>query len=201
MNRVNNENNPINTEQNRKYSKEDAYKTLDMINMWIGNADTKISYSLTFIGVLLGFFLTSSKPIKLSETISRIYSNGLQILKLNEIIILLLICAFTATSITAIVFLYRALKGIIDPEVYKEDGLITNSNIFWKTISKKSYVDFYNSINILNQEKLIKEISSQVFINSKICTKKFENYNQGVKYIVISVIIFFAYKIIGYIMI
>lgn len=201
MNRVNNSSNQTNIEQNRKYSKEDAYKTLDMINMWIGNADTKISYSLTFIGVLLGFFLTGSKPIKLSETISQIYSNGLQILKLKEIIILVLICAFTATSITAIVFLYKALKGRIDPKVYEEDGLITNSNIFWQTISKKSYVDFHNSINALNQENLIKEISSQVFINSKICTKKFENYNEGVKYIVISVIIFFVYKIIGYIMI
>ena len=35
------------------YSKDDAYKTLDITNMWIENVDSKISYALAFIGILI----------------------------------------------------------------------------------------------------------------------------------------------------
>ena len=77
-----------------KYSKEDAYRTLDMVNMWIGNVDSKISYSLTFMGVLLGFFLTTSKPIDISRVANKIlikiqqmFNQGIQVtLKSIELI-------------------------------------------------------------------------------------------------------------------
>ncbi len=194
---VNNSNSQANMPNNQKYNKEDAYKNLDRINMWIGNVDAKISYSLTFIGVLLGFFLTGNKSIKMEETINKIYFKGVFYLTPKEVVIIFLICAFAITSVIAIIFLYRALKGRINPNVYKETGLITNSNIFWLTISKKKYIDFYNEANNLTQENLMKDICSQIFINSKICTEKFENYNKGVRFIVISVIIFFIFKIAG----
>lgn len=196
-----------------KYSKDDAYKTLDMVNMWIGNADSKISYSLTFIGVLLGFFLTTSKPINISEVVNKtlikiqeIFNQGIQLtlqsIELKDsisVIILVLICVFIFTSVIACIYLYKGIKGRIDPEIYKQNGLVTKSNIFWNSISNQKYVDFYKNIRDLDESNLMKDISSQIFINSKICTEKFENYNKGVKYIIISVIIFFVYTIIGFI--
>lgn len=198
-----------------RYSKDDAYKTLDMVNMWIGNVDSKISYSLTFIGVLLGFFLTTSKPIHISQVVNKIIkkinlisSQGIELslkgVELKDIIsaiILVLICIFIFTSIKACIYLYKGIKGRIDPDTYKQDGLVTKSNIFWNSISNQEYIDFYKNVSDLDEVNLFKDISSQIFINSKICTEKFENYNKGVKYIVISIIIFFTYTIIGYIFI
>ena len=197
------------------YSKSDAYKTLDMVNMWIGNVDSKISYSLTFIGVLLGFFLTTKKPIEISKVankivkkIGEIYSTGIQVVlkdiefkDIISVIILVLICIFIFTSVRAVINLYKGIKGKINPEVYNERGLVTSSNIFWNSISNQKYNEFYKNISGLKKNELIKDISSQIFINSNICTEKFENYNKGVKYIVISVIIFFIYTILGYIFI
>lgn len=198
-----------------KYSKEDAYKTLDMVNMWIGNVDSKISHSLTFMGVLLGFFLTTSKPINISKVVNKIlikiqqiFNQGIQAtlksIELKDIIsviILILICVFIFTSVKACIYLYKGIKGRINAETYKQNGLVTQSNIFWNSISNEEYINFYENISVLDESNLIKDITSQIFINSKICTEKFNNYNKGVEYVVKSIIIFFIYTIIGYIFI
>ena len=174
----------------QKYSKEDAYKTLDIINMWIGNVDSKISYSLTFIGVLLGFFITTSKPINISQVVDKIIKkigqisrdgihtslNSIELKEIISVIILILIFIFIITASVACIYLYKGIKGRIDSDIYNQDRVVIKSNIFWDSISNQQY-------------------------NSKICTEKFKNYNKGVDYIVISVIIFFMYTIIGYIFI
>lgn len=36
------------------FKKDDAYQILSMINTWIGNIDTKISFALALAGVLIG---------------------------------------------------------------------------------------------------------------------------------------------------
>ena len=41
------------------YTKEDAYKTLEIINSWICNIDTKVSFSLALIGVLITLIFNS----------------------------------------------------------------------------------------------------------------------------------------------
>ncbi|MDU4910906.1 hypothetical protein [Clostridium baratii] len=199
----------------QKYSKEDAYKTLDIINMWIGNVDSKISYSLTFIGVLLGFFITTSKPINISQVVDKIIKkigqisrdgihtslNSIELKEIISVIILILIFIFIITASVACIYLYKGIKGRIDSDIYNQDGVVIKSNIFWDSISNQQYRDFYKNIKVLDESDLIRDISSQIFINSKICTEKFKNYNKGVDYIVISVIIFFMYTIIGYIFI
>lgn len=42
--------------EQKSYSREDAYKTLEIINGWIGNMDAKISFAIAFVGVLIGYF-------------------------------------------------------------------------------------------------------------------------------------------------
>ena len=60
------ENNNNLTQENRAFKKEDAYETLGIINTWIGNMDTKVSFALALAGVLIGvifaFPLTPSSP-------------------------------------------------------------------------------------------------------------------------------------------
>lgn len=48
-----------------KYSKEDAYKTLELTNSWIGNVDTKSSLGLAFIVALLAiiFYNAGTMPV------------------------------------------------------------------------------------------------------------------------------------------
>ena len=46
------ENDNNQTQENRAFKKEDAYETLGIINTWIGNMDTKVSFALALAGVL-----------------------------------------------------------------------------------------------------------------------------------------------------
>lgn len=44
-------------QENRAFKKEDAYETLGIINTWIGNMDTKVSFALALAGVLIGVYI------------------------------------------------------------------------------------------------------------------------------------------------
>ena len=46
----------------KAYKKEDAYETLGIINTWIGNMDTKVSFALTLAGVLIGVIFEKGMP-------------------------------------------------------------------------------------------------------------------------------------------
>ena len=49
-------------QEQKSYSREDAYKTLEIINGWIGNMDAKISFSLAFVGILVGYIFSNGMP-------------------------------------------------------------------------------------------------------------------------------------------
>ena len=197
----------VNRKHNKiAYSKDDAYKTLDITNMWIENVDSKISYALAFIGVLLGFIITEDKPIDVGNTVVDIFNRiGMFLANPNSIfnitiekniLALILLTILTATAIISIIHLLIALKGSISLDEYNEEGLTIESNIFWGSVSKKKYKDFRREVTNINENDLINDITSQIFINSKICNKKFKNYNKGIKYIIFTVIIFFTYNFI-----
>jgi hypothetical protein len=46
-----------------KFSKEDAYRALEITNSWINNADTKISFALAYMAVLIGFIFYNTGTI------------------------------------------------------------------------------------------------------------------------------------------
>ena len=49
-------------QENRAFKKEDAYETLGIINTWIGNMDTKVSFALALAGVLIGVIFEKGMP-------------------------------------------------------------------------------------------------------------------------------------------
>ena len=56
------ENDNNQTQENRAFKKEDAYETLGIINTWIGNMDTKVSFALALAGVLIGVIFEKGMP-------------------------------------------------------------------------------------------------------------------------------------------
>ena len=49
-------------QKQKSYNREDAYKTLEIINGWIGNMDAKISFALAFVGILVGYIFSNGMP-------------------------------------------------------------------------------------------------------------------------------------------
>lgn len=44
------------------FEKEDAYKSLELVNAWINNLDTKASFLLAYLAVVLGFVVSNGRP-------------------------------------------------------------------------------------------------------------------------------------------
>ena len=44
------------------FEKEDAYKSLELTNSWIGNIDTKASFLLAYLSVIMGFVVSHGFP-------------------------------------------------------------------------------------------------------------------------------------------
>lgn len=174
--------------------KEESIKTLERINFWIANCDTKISFSLAFAGILLGGFFSSSiitgSLTKLIEKLIKIndIENHWEMRHIEFTTIVLII--FVILMVVSVTYLFRGIKGSIDPSVYQQAQLTTNSNLFFGSIQSKSFGDFKDAIDAQTQEQLQNDYLSQTYINSKICQQKFNLYNKGVTYLIFSTVTF-----------
>lgn len=165
---------------------DDKYKNLERVNFWVSNCDSKVSYLLTIQGIILTIIFTSSYAGRLVVTLSyRLTFNNfgwdsflrfVEGISLYSFIILILISFYNA---------YLTLRARLDPKIFQEPGLVTNSVLFFETIANRSFNDFQTDQQMttnVNSTKLDNDIDSQIFINSKICQLKFKHYNLTLKY-------------------
>lgn len=73
---------------NTNFTKDDAYKTLDTINMWINNCDTKASIVLGSIGVVATILLSSDFVHPIKNIIEKVFSNSIWPNSLYSIILI-----------------------------------------------------------------------------------------------------------------
>lgn len=94
--------------------------------------------------------------------------------------------------------LILTLVARIDANVFRQPGLITDSVLFFGSISNRaSYQIFQNDILSIKKEDYLKDLLSQIYINSKIANEKHVNYNAGIKWTIIGFIAFVAVFQIG----
>lgn len=171
-------------------------KKLELINQWISNCDTKSSFILTFYGVVLTIIFTSNIGGEMISTFSFSKAKEVNCESFGNFILLLTTIAFFITSVITFYQIYLTLKGRIDTKVYDQNGLKTNSNIFYGSIASKTFESFENESN--NEEELayLNDLNSQVFINANIACEKFKHYNKSVLWMFISLGIFLFYVIL-----
>ncbi len=167
------------------YTKEDAYQTLTMINSWISNIDTKISFALAFVGILIGTIFSSGIPKSLQPIFN---TKKLSDIKFGQyfaaavIIILLLMC------LAVIINLLLGMKARVKEKAEND------SIIYFGAISKKSLGEYQSIIGKINETEMLDDLTEQIYINSKICTKKANFYNNALIYLIISVLVWFISK-------
>lgn len=174
---------------------EKAEKTLQMINQWIANCDTKSSFILTFYGVMLTIIFTSKIGEEVLDVFSFECAKEWNKESIKNFFRLLLVSLFIGFVVKVFYEIFNTLIGRIDPEKCKEKGLDTQSKIFFGTISKRSFEDFETSSNTEIEEEYLKDLHSQIFINAHISSKKFEHYNKSIKCLSISLMLFLIYLI------
>lgn len=159
--------------------------SLDRVNAWISNCDQKAGLLLATIGIVLAIlFATDFVDVVKSSIIEPF----MQYLKEPEhyefccsrfffsISLLLSILTCMVSSVYALLTISAELNV---KEISKANPtLLSDSYLFFQTISSKSYEDFSEFDGVDYQ----KDLMSQIYINSSICSKKFGFYKVALRY-------------------
>ena len=169
------------------FNEQQLKENLERVNIWIGNCDQKASFILAIIGMVLSILFTSDSFVYIkSEIVSPIISalkNPASIcyLTLFEAVLLLTIFSFLIISVFRMIF---ALRAKTDLKKLSQPGIESNSMLHYQTIANMTYREFCETeVHILN------DLRSQFYVNSCICTSKFENYKRGAKCLEWSIIL------------
>ncbi|EJS10525.1 hypothetical protein EXW34_06670 [Bacillus mycoides] len=189
-----------NSKNKNVYTKDDSYLNLDRVNFWINNCDTKASFVFAFLGIFIGVLFTSDY----------IYDNlkkmGSLLLALKSADFKNLIAIATLISLGGFLFYFiKSGKNILDtltprilPSEFEEQGLKTGSNLNFQSIDSKGFEQHFNEVSSMASEKnLLLDIESQVFINSKIATRKFTTFKSALNNTKICLIFLAVFLILG----
>ncbi len=155
--------------------KDAALDILDRTIDFTRNSENKASIFLGIFGVILTIFLStegirSIKSVVHSATIHLTFCN------------ILYLMAFFAFICATIYGLFKMLKVLdVNVETPNDVGLCNDTKIFFEHIRKNQYLDYKNKLLTLSQDEMISEISSQIYINSCICSEKYSNYKIGLR--------------------
>lgn len=158
-----------NNQLNGVYTKEDAYRTLEMINNWINNIDTKVSFAMALAGILMGFIFNMT----LSD------NEGTMVLILT---LLLYIANFAAL----LCFVLAITARVDNPNN-------AQSIFYFGSISTFKLIDYKEKTNNITEQEILEDLKEQIHTNSLICNKKTKHFIRGVKFLVATIFLLFIY--------
>lgn len=173
---------------------EEAKASLDRINGWINGCDSKAGTVLALTGVLLTIIFTNDGMAEMYKVLQNIFAPA----NFCTVIYIVFLGSPVFMLCYGIVRLILTLVARIDANIYQQPGLITDSVLFFGKISDRaSYQVFQNDILSIKKDDYLKDLLSQVYINSKIANEKYVNYNKGIKWTIIGFIAFIVMFLIG----
>lgn len=172
---------------------EKSLKKLEIINQWISNCDTKSSFIMTFLGVIITLILTSEVGAEMMKTLTFHFTCNIDWITIKNFLSFNLTLFFFVSISFTFYNIYKTLIGRIDSKVYAEQNLNTDSNLFFGNIASKKFTDFENETNTESDAEYLNDINSQIFINSNIVTEKFKYYNKSLIWSFITLCIFLTY--------
>lgn len=166
-------------------TREESLQQLERINFWIANCDTKASIVLGFLGVFTPLFFTSTPMLDSIKYAIHAISSGHVPMASG------IIYSISGITITAMVvwivltffFIFKSLTATVGDAVTHAAGIMTNSDMFFHAIKTKTFSNYYGNISHNSDQDMFRDIHSQIYINSHICSNKFEFYNNAVKYL------------------
>ena len=169
-------------QENIVFKKEDAFQTLSMINTWIGNIDTKISFALALAGVLIGMIFSGGLP----DAFQRIT----QVSKLSELnggeifAVLLVGLLYCANFLSIVSFMWTIIARV-------KNLNNVSSLFFFGSIGAMELQNYRDKANHITEQELINDLEEQIHTNSRICNQKAKWYNNGIKFLLITIVLWF----------
>lgn len=170
-------------QENRAFKKEDAYETLGIINAWIGNMDAKVSFALALVGVLIGVIFEKGMP----SAFGRITEvSKLEELSGGEIIASILVALLYFSSfISVLCFMLSIIARVKNlnnaPSIF-----------FFGSIGNMTVENYKSAVKNMVEKEIIDDLEEQIHTNSKICSLKAKWYNTGIKFLLLTIILWFV---------
>ncbi len=168
-------------------NEDTLFNTLNNINNWTANCDTKAS-------VILGGYGVAFSLIFVSDVINKI----IEIIKicLNDKSVV--ICIYFFALVVSCICLILGISFLIAVLIPRIDSN-KPSLMFFALVAKKETADVYmDEVFKYSQKNVREDLSNQIYAAAKICTKKFGYQKLGLIFSVIGWFVFFAWLIIGY---
>ena len=162
------------------FKKDDAYQTLSMINTWIGNIDTKISFALALAGVLIGMIFSGGLP--------NAFQRITQVSKLSELnggeifAVLLVGLLYCASFLSIVSFMWAIIARV-------KNLNNVSSLFFFGSIGAMELQNYRDKANQITEQDLIDDLEEQIHTNSRICNQKAKWYNNGIKFLLITIVL------------
>ena len=167
------------------FSKDDAYQLLTIINTWISNFDSKSSFGLALVGVLIGFTFSDSIP----NTFTRIAEvSKLADLNACEVIGALMIVLLYLSSLTSLINLMLVITA------RTKNSNTSQSKFFFGSISNFELQNYTDKVSVMTNKDIISDLEEQIYTNSQICTLKAKYYKRGMQALFATVLLWFACK-------
>lgn len=164
---------------------EYALKSLERIDAWLNNCDSKIALLLGIWGVFLTICLTSESIRTIYMFVVEVLLKDIDIYKVVFLIAMLIVFGAYGNTLRLIV---SAMLARIDSKCFFQSELSTVSNWFFGSIADRTYSQYKKEFTYGSMESQLNDILSQVYINSQIARKKYKNYNKCLLWSIISAI-------------
>lgn len=175
-------------------AEEEAKDILDRTIGFVNNCDSKASIMLGITGVIFTIIFTSEGLTEISNLIKII----VEFKSFCDVLFFLLGLVSVIMLFYGIGLLIAALIAKIDCNDYEQEGLDLASSIYFGNIADcKTFQDYRNRFSNANQESYLNDLLSQIYLNSCICKKKFQRYNQGLIYFIYGLSLFLLTIIAG----
>jgi hypothetical protein len=173
---------------------QDKINTLDRMIGWVENCDTKATVMTALVGVFVSVIFTSSfitdSLHKLVAPISIYWKTGSGYFNLFCAVKLVIFIGMTTCFLFALFALLKSLTAKTSSKQTGDSHVKTHSLIHYGSIQMKSYNDFKSNTLSETEEDILEDVLSQIYINSKRCQEKFDDYNKSIKFIRIGIVLF-----------
>lgn len=164
---------------------ESLEQSLDRINMWIGNCDQKAGFLLATIGVIMGILFTTDFVGDVRSVIIKPFigywtsSDKYEFSFINLLFTIVIAITMVLSAFSAIHALRTISATVSAKDILRQNpNVVSKSYLFFLSISSMEYEEFQKFEDVDYE----KDLKSQIYINSSICTQKFKRYQAAMRY-------------------
>lgn len=158
--------------------KDEAIDILDRTIGFIENCDNKASIMLGIFAAIVALVFSTDGVVEIKRIVTIAIINK----SFCSVLFLLFWGISFLTLIIGIYYFISTLTAKIDCADMVEENLELDSKIFFRNIAKNNtYIQYKAKLLGLSDIDLLNDLISQIYINSCICSKKFDKYALGLK--------------------